>query len=138
MSQGWESLAAAGQVGPALSALAEIRKTRALRPEEVIGECELLDVSSSSDLSLDRATSLLRKRDLPTPLIARAWAVVGSQHFRMSRIAEGRSAFQKALGSAQQSGIATLHAQIRTGYLAWARRSESDPFAARKVIHMGA
>src|SRR5262245_7544250 len=101
MAESWEALAEAGKAGQALAALAALKSTRALLPEEIIVECELLDSTSSSDHGLERAKSLLRRRDLPKAVSARALAVIGSQHLRMSRVSAGRAAFEEATKAAQ-------------------------------------
>ena len=64
MAETWVSLADSGKIGQALSALAQLRKARQLSPDEIVGEAELLDAASSSNLSLDRADAVLRRGDL--------------------------------------------------------------------------
>ena len=135
MSETWVSLADTGRVGQALVALAQLRKVRQLAADEIVAEAELLDAASSSDLCLERAELILQRRDVRKDLAARALAVTGSQHFRMSRVEDAQRAFERGRALAAESRDRFAIAKVQIVWLgavtAWVGPEAAVPAGSR-------
>src|SRR5690606_4997552 len=135
MAENWATSAQTGRVGDALKQIADLRKSRLLTPDEAVAESELLDAVSSSDLGLIRAEELLRKRDLRKDLLARCFAVIGSQHLRVSRIEQGLAAFDKSSKYASQAEDVRLSARLQVARFGSLATWVSPEAASAEVAH---